>query len=270
MATTDLLIEDRHFRRAWSGPFEIGRRAAAQNLADVAAMGAVPTGLLIGFGTPADLPVAWAEALADGLHAECAVPGAAVIGGDIVGCDRLVIAVTALGDLQGRDPVTRDGARPGDVVAVAGRLGYAAAGLALLTAGRDEPAEPVDVYRCPRPPYEQGPVAARSGATAMLDVSDGLLADLGHLATASGVWIALDGRRLVPGATLRAAAGALRVVTDPRSWVLTGGEDHALVATFPSHVDLPEPWEVVGDVRRGDGVTVDGVAVQNGGWEHFT
>lgn len=269
VATTDLLVEDRHFRRAWSGPYDVGRRAAAQNLADVAAMGARPTALLVGFAAPPDLPLSWAEGLADGLGAESARAGAGVAGGDIVGSDRLTVAVTALGDLEGRAPVIRGGARPGDVVAICGNLGHAAAGFALLDAGREEPGEAVDRYRCPDPPYAEGPRAAGLGATAMIDVSDGLLADLGHVARAGGVRIDLDSAALPPSAVVWTAAEALGA--DPMEWVLRGGEDHALAATFPASAAVPSPWRVVGRVASGAaGVTLDGVPVSGGGgWDHF-
>lgn len=269
VATTDLLVEDRHFRRAWSTPYDVGRRAAAQNLADVVAMGARPTALLVGFAAPPDLPLSWAEGLADGLGAESARAGAGVAGGDVVASDRLTVAVTALGDLEDRAPVTRGGARPGDIVAVCGHLGEAAAGFALLEAGHDAPAEAVDLYRCPVPPYAHGLRAAELGATAMIDVSDGLLADLGHVARAGGVPIDLDGAALAPSAVVAAAA---RVAGgDPVSWVLRGGEDHALAATFPPSVALPAAWRVIGRVGSGaPGVTLDGGAVDgDGGWDHF-
>lgn len=270
VATTDLLVEGRHFRRDWSDAYDVGRKAAAQNLADVAAMGAVPTALLLGFGAPPDLPVGWAERLADGLRDECALVGAAVAGGDVVRADTVVLAVTALGDLAGAAPVTRAGACPGDVVAVAGRLGHAAAGLALLSAGLAQPAELLAAHRRPAPPYEQGPAAARLGATAMLDVSDGLVQDLGHVAAASGVRIDIDSALLVVPEPLREAAAALagrRQAADPLAWILTGGEDHALAATFPT--PPPAPWRVVGRVRAGLGVFVDGRPIAAGGWDHF-
>ncbi len=114
VATTDVLVEGRHFRRDWSSAHEVGRKAAAQNLADIVAMGARPTALLVGLAAPADLPAAWALELADGLAEECALVGATVAGGDVVRSDTVVIAVTALGDLEGREPVTRGGARVGD------------------------------------------------------------------------------------------------------------------------------------------------------------
>ena len=135
VATTDLLVEGRHFRRDWSGAFDIGGKAAAQNLADVAAMGASPTALLVGFAAPGDLLVTWAEDLVRGLAQECARAGASVVGGDVSSADSVVLAITALGDLDGREPVTRAGARAGDRLAIAGQTGRSAAGLALLEAG---------------------------------------------------------------------------------------------------------------------------------------
>src|SRR3954452_1607485 len=158
VATTDLLVEGRDFRRDWSSAQDVGWKAAAQNLADVAAMGAVPTALLVGLVAPPSLPVAWAEGLAEGLSAACVGTGAGVVGGDLSSGDAVVVSVTALGDLQGRPPVLRSGARPGDVVAVAGVLGRSAAGLALLQAGRPELDRAlVDAHRLPSPPYGAGP-----------------------------------------------------------------------------------------------------------------
>ena len=257
VATTDLLVEGRHFRRDWSGAADIGAKAAARNLADVAAMGAVPVALLVGFAAPGDLAVSWARDLVAGLAAECARAGATVVGGDVSGAESVVLAVTALGDLAGRDPVTRAGARPGDVLAYAGVLGESAAGLALLAAGR------------PGPPYHAGPEAAELGATAMIDVSDGLLADAGHLARASGVQIDIGTDRFPGNPALTAAATALGR-PGPLDWVLTGGEDHALAATFPAGRELPGNWTVIGQVREGRGVLVNGSAVTGrAGWNHF-
>ena len=284
VATTDLLIEGQHFRRDWSGPADIGAKAAAQNLADIAAMGAVPVALLVGFAAPGDVAVAWARDLVAGLADECARAGATVAGGDVSGADAIVLAVTALGDLRGRDPVTRSGARPGDVLAYAGVLGESAAGLALLEAGLTEPAGLIAAHRRPAPPYAAGPGAAALGATAMIDVSDGLLADLGHVADASAVALDLDSSSLVTGGPLSEAAAFLdsrksdSYRTDPGStpasipleWVLTGGEDHSLVATFPATTQLPSRWQVIGRVRPGAGVTIDGAPHAGpAGWQHF-
>lgn len=256
VATTDVLVEGVHFRRDWSSAYDVGRKAAAANLADVAAMGATGTALLVGLAAPGDLPLSWATGLADGLRDEAALVGAVVVGGDTVTCDRVVVSVTALGDLAGAAPVTRAGAQPGDVVVVAGRLGWSAAGLALLQAGTGE-GPLVDAHRRPEPPYALGPVLARAGATAMCDVSDGLVADLGHIARASGVLIGLHAGPLADGAVTL-------------EQVLTGGEDHALVATLPPGTPLPDGCRTVGRVSAGEpGVLVDGEPV-TGGWRHFS
>ncbi|PWV52864.1 thiamine-phosphate kinase [Nocardiopsis sp. L17-MgMaSL7] len=280
VATTDLLVEGRHFRRDWSTARDVGHRAVAQNYADVAAMGARPTGLLIGFAAPAELPLAWAEEFTAGVRDECARAGGAVVGGDTVGSPTLTIAVTALGDLEGRAPVRRDGARAGDVVAYTGHLGLSAAGLALLERGVDGPAECLSEHRRPSPPYAAGPEAARLGATAMLDVSDGLVQDLGHVCRRSGVGILLDSEALRPEPALLEAVRVLgaptgKAVDAARRLMVAGGEDHALAAVFPPEVVLPEHWHrvgTVGEAPEGGGraaVTVDGNVVERGGWDHF-
>ena len=320
VATTDFLIEGRHFRRDWAGPADVGHKAAARSLADLAAMGAEPSALLVALAAPPGLPVSWARELAEGLAAECARAGASVIGGDTARADCVILAVTGLGDLAGRQPVLRSGAAPGDLVAVVGPLGHAAAGLALLTSGlttglttglADDPllAPLISGHLRPAPPYDAGPEAADLGATAMIDVSDGLLADLGHVADASGVRIDLDSAALRPDDRLvtaaRAVGGADRHVsggrtervtrpgygaspggTSPSSpqappalrsaqadalgWVLTGGEDHSLAATFPAGTRLPPRWRVVGSVGPGEGVVVDGQPQAGArGWDHF-
>jgi thiamine-monophosphate kinase len=281
VATMDLLVEGRHFRRDWSPPGDVGRKAAAQNLADVAAMGAVPTAMLVGFAASASLELRWAEEFAAGLAAEGARAGAAAVGGDVSAAETITIAVTALGDLEGRAPVTRSGARPGDVVAVAGPLGRSAAGLALLSAGLGGAAEMeplVAAHRRPQPPYPAGPQAARLGATAMIDVSDGLVADLGHVSRASGADIRLRTAALECGRDLQAAVDFLLTARaappDPLHWVLTGGEDHALAATFPSGTVLPDGWSEIGAVTAPGGpraaVLVDGEPYPaEGGWDHF-
>ncbi|HMD25404.1 MAG TPA: thiamine-phosphate kinase [Streptosporangiaceae bacterium] len=290
VASTDFLLEGRHFRREWSSAADVGHKAAARSLIDVAAMGAVPTGLLVALAAPPDLPVTWARDLTEGLAAECARAGATVVGGDTASAGSVLLATTVLGDLAGRAPVLRSGAAPGDLVAVTGPLGHAAAGLALLDAVHTvSPPHPpawgeslVTAYRRPQPPYDAGPQAADLGATAMIDISDGLLADLGHIASASGVLIDLSSDRLSPGAGLQAAARALHPFfgrtergsgaehAQELAWVLTGGEDHALAATFSPGTALPPRWDVIGTVREGDGVVVDGQPwAGSAGWDHF-
>lgn len=271
VATTDLLVEGRHFRRDWSSSYDVGRKAAAQNLADIAAMGAVPTALLVGLATPPDLAAFWAERFADGLADECGLVGAGVVGGDVVRSDVLMLAITALGDLQGRAPVLRSGAQPGDVVAVAGRLGWSGAGLAALSRGFRSPRVVVDAHRRPEPPYSAGPAAAIAGATSMIDVSDGLVADLGHVAEASRVRIEISRDAFVVADAVAEVASALGV--DPLDWVLGSGEDHALAATFPSSDVVPEGWRIIGEVVAAADdagvVLVDGKPYTAGGFDHF-
>jgi thiamine-monophosphate kinase len=302
VASTDFLLEGRHFRRDTSSGADVGHKAAARSLIDVAAMGAVPTGLLVALAAPPDLPVTWARDLTEGLAAECARAGATVVGGDTARAGSVLLVTTVLGDLAGRAPVLRSGAAPGDLVAVTGPLGHAAAGLALLDAGvpvslggttlltlppaAAAPGPPawagplVAAQRRPQPPYDAGPQAADLGATAMIDISDGLLADLGHIASASGVRIDLSSDRLSPGEVLQAAARFFLGRTERGSgpghpqalaWVLTGGEDHALAATFPRGTALPPRWTVIGQVQEGLGVLVDGQAwAGSAGWDHFS
>ncbi|MFD9942538.1 AIR synthase related protein [Nonomuraea sp. NPDC059023] len=399
VVSTDLLVEGRHFRRDWSSGYDVGRKAAAQNLADIAAMGATPTSMVVALGMPADLPLSWVDELTLGFRDECALVGASVVGGDLARSDTVVIGVTALGTLSGQAPVTRSGAKPGHLVAISGRLGHAAAGLALLESGHlptpepttppaatpaptspptpgsttpplatpaptpwaantspsaPDPTEPaseladpastpkgdasaaaasapatpgststgsastgtgssvpgvagsgragawsagsgsrgaashavvsgeagagavgvegllleaVEGHRRPRPPYRSGPEAARLGASAMMDVSDGLLQDLGHIAKASGVRIVLDPAAFAVDEPVLAAAKELGA--DPLDWVLAGGEDHALVAVFPPEVRLPPEWRIVGRIEAGEGVTVTGRDDGPRGWDHF-
>ncbi len=267
LASTDLLLELRHFRRDWSTANDIGHKAAAQNLADLMAMGGTATALLVALAAPADLPVQWVLDLADGVAEEAARVGARVIGGDLSRSDQIVVSVTALGSCAA-DPVLRSGAMAGDVVAVAGRVGWAAAGVAVLARGFRSPRSVVEAHRRPDPPYERGPEAAALGATSMVDVSDGLLADLGHIASRSGVSIDLHGQALDVPEPLQAVGAALGV--DPMRFVLTGGEDHMLAATFPAGTELPAPWKVIGVVRDGAGVTVDGETYAGqSGHDHF-
>ena len=275
VVSTDVLVEDRHFIRAWSTGYDVGWRAAMQNLADCAAMGSRATSLVVSLVIPGDLAVSWVTGLARGLAAACGPQGVAVVGGDLSGGDSIVVAVTVHGDLAGRDPVLRSGARPGDVLAHAGVRGRSAAGLALLTKGVPDPdPDLVAAFLRPEPPLEAGVLAARAGATAMLDVSDGLLRDAGRIARASKVTLDLHDPSAWAAddlAALEAAADQLGV--DPLTWVLTGGEDHGMLATFGSGVTLPPGFQVIGSVqvaRDTATVTIHGHEPAAGpGWDHF-
>jgi thiamine-monophosphate kinase len=272
VVTTDMMIQGPDFRLAWSTPHDLGWKAAATNLSDVAAMGATPTALVVGIAAPPSTPVSVLEGIADGLRdcCEALAPGCGVVGGDLSASDALTLAVTAFGDLGGRDPVLRSGARPGDMVALAGRLGDAGLGLALLfrhgvdADGTPDAARaaalklahpvPVAAQLAPEPPIALGASAARAGASAMLDVSDGLAIDAGRLARASGVGVDFDSVAL--GENPDAA--------------LHGGEDHGLLATFPAAASLPEGFRRLGTVTTDAGVVlVDGVPHDQRGWDPY-
>jgi thiamine-monophosphate kinase len=267
VVSTDVLVEGRHFRRDWASAADIGHRAAAANLSDVNAMGGRASSLTIGLAAPADLPVAWALEFAQGFAEEASLVGASVVGGDLTQSDQVVIAVTVLGACT-VSPVLRSGAEVGDVVALVGRQGWAAGGLAVLGRGFRSPRVLVEAYRRPEPPYDAGPAAADAGATAMIDVSDGLLADVGHVAGASGVAVDIESSAFELAEPLQAVGAALGV--DPLQFVLGGGDDHALVATFPSGTPLPDGWSRIGTVSEGEGVTVDGAPYEGPtGHTHF-
>ena len=267
VVSTDLLVENRHFRREWSPAYDIGRRAAAQNLADISAMGGTTVAMTVGVAAPPTLPAQWLLEFADGLADEAQLVGASIVGGDLTAADAIAISVTVLGECA-LAPVRRSGARSGDVVAVAGRLGWSAAGLAILKRGFGSPRVLVEAFRRPEPPYAAGAAAATGGATAMIDVSDGLVADLGHIAAASQVAIDVETSTLEIAEPMTAVGAALGV--DPLDFLLRGGEDHALAATFPAGHELPEGFRRIGSVTAGRGVTVDGEPFEGpAGHDHF-
>ena len=276
VVSTDVLVENRDFRTDWSTGTDVGVKAAAQNLSDINAMGGTAHSLVVGLVAPGSTPVDWVLDLADGLAAACAPIGAGVVGGDLSSGTEIAIAVTVLGDLAGLAPVTRSGARPGDLVAHAGLLGRSAAGLALLQAGRPD-LDPglVRDHRRPQPPLLAGPAAARAGAHALIDLSDGMLRDAGRVAAASGVDLELDtGPGSVLGhaheALLPAAHGLGGGVELAWEWVLGGGEDHGLLGCFPPGTVLPDGFEVIGSVSGPGGrVRTPGVHTAALGWDHY-
>lgn len=278
VTTTDLMVHGPDFRLAWSSGHDLGWKIAAANLADVAAMGAVPSGLLVGLAAPSSTPVALLEAIADGLRDACEAlaPGCGVVGGDLSASASLTLAVTAFGDLEGRAPVRRDGASTGQTVAVAGPLGRAALGLRLLfSEGVDGSGAPdaglasqlrarhprwVGAQLAPEPPIAAGRAAALAGATAMLDLSDGLALDARRIIRASGVGIDLEAaavRALAPG------------IADGLELALAGGEDHSLLAVLPDGAELPEGFARIGRTVPGDALTVDGAPVDLSGWDPY-
>jgi thiamine-monophosphate kinase len=267
LVSTDMLVQDRHFRLDWSTPHDIGRKAIAQNAADIEAMGGRPTAFLVAFGAPGDTPAAMVDALVDGMWDEARRIGAGIAGGDLVHCPQWVIAVTVLGDSE-RAPVLRSGAKPGALIAVAGDLGRSAAGFDMWHNDVDGFDELRRRHVVPQPPYGQGAVAATAGAQAMIDVSDGLIADLRHVADASGVGMDLSTAALAADRDALGAA-ATAVGADPWRWVLGGGEDHALAACFAG--PAPPGWRVVGRVLHGPARVLVDDQEWNGyaGWQSY-
>lgn len=281
LATTDTMVRGRDWLDEWSSAHDVGAKVVVQNLADLAAMGGVGTGLLVTLVAPGSLPAQWARDLTAGVAEVSRATGVPVIGGDLSSSDGAVmVSVTALGELPGgAAPVLRSGAGPGQQVAVSGSLGRSAAGLEILrrgdvgwwppTAHASTAAEWVSYHCRPDPDLSQGPAAAAAGATAMLDVSDGLVRDGGRIARASGVRIDLDEQ-----AVARMAAEFEPVLGGRMALecVLAGGEEHSLLATFPNGA-VPAGWTVLGDTApagaAGPGVWWRGERATAGGWDHF-
>lgn len=315
VVSSDTMSEDRDFRFEWPSGYattgyEVGAKAGAQNLSDINAMGATATAAVVSLMLPKDLPLAWVEDFARGINDATQTLGSgqcSIVGGDLSSGPIVVATVTVMGDLAGGAAIQRVGARPGDIVAVAGNLGQAAAGLELLETpepGRLAPAsrysgvadaaarnqvflaqlsdaerEAVLLFSQPRPPLTLGPEAARAGATAMMDLSDGLVVDARRLAQASGICIDLDQQVVEAFAELLAPV-AQRYGSDARSksvnWVLAGGEDYGLLATFPADATLPHGFCSIGSVasltpngQRRSLVTLGGNELDMAGWDHF-
>jgi thiamine-monophosphate kinase len=262
VVSIDTQVVDQDFRLEWNNGYrtsgyDVGWKAAAQNLSDINAMGARSTSLVVSLTMPPETHVSWVEDFADGLMA----------------------GIRVLGTLDGQDPVLRSGARPGDTVALAGTVGRAAAGLALLEAatsfralGREQRAL-MDTQCRPRPPLAAGPLAREAGATAMMDISDGLLRDGNRLAAASQAVLNLDAAALKELTAPLLPASEL-LGTDPAAWVLGGGEDHGLLATFPAGLRLPPGFTAIGSVEapaptESAGVKIAGRPADAVGWDHF-
>lgn len=279
VVTTDTMVENHDFKNAWSSGFDLGWKAIATNLSDVAAMGAIPTAVVVALVLRRDTQVFWLEDFAKGMQSalDFFAPGCVLVGGDLATGDQMVIAVTAHGELPDNTSVLRSKAKAGDQVAVAGTLGKAACGLALLEYADKSLIESykefVDIQLQPKPPIALGPLAKEAGATAMLDISDGLAKDAGRIALASNATLSLE-LRLLEGymAILEQAAQSLTArgqQASERDWVLFGGEDHALLATFPANATLPRGFKLIGQVtdRKSSSVLLDGEPLSEKGWD---
>ena len=259
LATTDLLVEDVHFRRAWASPFDIGWKAMAVNLSDIAGKGGRPLWALVGLALPAPAKPAEVEALYEGMRQAAALHGVAVVGGDTSTSPRgWFVNVTLLGEHEG-SPRLRSGAKPGDAVAVTGTLGRSAAGLAVLEAGRARlasvPVASLDsvtaAHLRPTARVAEGRwLGATGGVHAMMDCSDGLATDLVHICRASSVGASVVLERLPVDPAVREVAMALGV--DALPWATSGGEDFELLLTCD-----PASMDALRDgLRRATGTTL--------------
>ncbi|MCB0872772.1 MAG: thiamine-phosphate kinase [Actinobacteria bacterium] len=276
IAAHDMVVEDVHFRWSTSEPEDVGHKALAVNLSDLAAMGAAPVAALVGLGLPAGTTPDVVERIYRGMERLAGAHGCTIAGGDISRSAVTVVSVSVLGGLDGvGSAVRRDGARPGDLVSVTGALGASAAGLALLEdAALIRPAETEDLlaaHRRPIPQVELGRRLAAHGVHAMLDCSDGLVQDAGRLAEASGAEVLID-LDLVP-----IAPGVARVAdqlgVDPAMFASGGGEDYALIVAHPEPLPAGFGATVVGRVGDGaPGVVASRsgapVTLDRAGWEH--
>lgn len=263
--TSDILIEDVHFKRIWSSPADIGTRAAAANLADLIAMGAEPKALTVSLGIPEKTAVGYVLDLTEAIAAEAQLIGAQVVGGDVTKSEKLVVSITAVGDCENRTPILRSGARAGDRVGLIGRLGFAQAGLQLMQSGKSAPLDLILAHQRPRVDYSTGKSAWQS-SNAMIDVSDGLLVDLGHIAKASNVRISLSSNLLQNLITSDLKVAGKELGVEPIEFVLSGGDDHAFVV---SGMKLPSGAVEIGSVASGAGVWLDNEPADLLGYRHF-
>lgn len=275
VVTTDTMIEGHDFRHDISSGYDLGYKAVATNVADVYAMGARPIALVVAMTVTESTTITWLEDFARGLQAgiDDLAPDSEIVGGDLGFGPVTMIAVTAHGDLELRQPILRSGARAGDQLAVCGTLGKAAAGLDLLlhedkTLAASYP-ELVQVQLRPTPPVQ----AVQDGfatATSMLDISDSLALDASRIASASKVKLVIDpGQLLGFEAVLEQAAQSIAARGSNASamdWVLYGGEDHGFLATFPPG-GLPRGFKLIGEVQEGSGVFLGESELEPRGWD---
>ena len=278
VVSTDTAVAGRHFRFDWSTAEQIGARAVVQSAADIAAMGGALSGVVVSIGCPPQTPVDRVLGINAGIVAQTHRLGGRVLGGDLVSAPSVILTVTSLGSLAGTPPVTLAGAQPGDVLAVSGSLGGAAAGLAVLSA-IEHGADPalaqrfsslVARYRLPQPDLSQGPLAAAARAHAMTDISDALIEEVVTMAAASGQHLDVTSAAVPRPEHLDELAAELGV--DPVRWALTGGEDHELLGAFAPG-DVPVGWTAIGTVREASdaAATVDGAATDGlQGWQSFS
>ena len=267
VATVDMAVEDIHFKRGWSTPFQIGAKLTTANLADIFAMGATPKYLLVAAAITEVNNSQMVSELAKGIRSVADKYEVAVIGGDLSRAEKMSLSITALGEIS-ENPITRSGAKVGDIVYVSALPGLSAAGLAILTRGLDRPRYVVEAHLNPK---LNAPDKLKQVATSMCDISDGLVTDASHIASASTVSINLSKDKLISGSDFKDLAElAVELGEQVFDWILTGGEDHFFLATVDPKNAGDEIGLEIGIVEMGNGeVLLDGEKIQKAGYQHF-
>ena len=267
VATVDMAVEDIHFKRGWSTPFQIGAKLTTANLADIFAMGATPKYLLVAAAITEVNNSQMVSELAKGIRSVADKYEVAVIGGDLSRAEKMSLSITALGEISEK-PITRSGAKVGDIVYVSALPGLSAAGLAILTRGLDRPRYVVEAHLNPK---LNAPDKLIQVATSMCDISDGLVTDASHIASASTVSINLSKDKFISGSDFKDLAElAVELGEQVFDWILTGGEDHFFLATVDPKNASDEIGLEIGVVEMGNGeVLLDGEKIQKAGYQHF-
>jgi thiamine-monophosphate kinase len=267
VATVDMAVEDIHFNKKWSTPFQIGAKLTTANLADIFAMGAVPKYLLVAAGISEVNNSETVAELAKGIRSVADKFEVTVIGGDLSKSEKMSLSITALGELS-TQPILRSGARVGDLIYLSSLTGLSAAGLAILNRELDRPRYVVEAHLNPK---LVAPDKLIKVATSMCDVSDGLATDAAHLSHASNVNFNLSKDLISQAADFKDLAELAKELNeDVFDWILTGGEDHFFLATVDKENESNELGIQIGSVGKGDGkLLLDDVEIKKTGYQHF-
>lgn len=267
VATLDIAIEDVHFKSLWSSPFQIGAKLTTANLADLFSMGATPKYLLVGAAISEVNNSEVITELAQGIRSVADKFEVSVIGGDLSKSEKMSLSITALGEIA-KDPITRSGASAGDLIYLSALPGLSAAGLAILERGLDRPKYVVQAHLNPK---LVAPIKLIEVASAMSDISDGLVSDARNIARASKVDLNFDTSALEASPDFKDLGElATELGVDVYDWIFSGGEDHFFIATVPEKYADKNLGIKVGKVVAGSGlITIDGVQTQRAGYQHF-
>jgi len=267
VATVDMAVEDIHFNKKWSTPFQIGAKLTTANLADIFAMGAIPKYLLVAAGISELNNSETVTELAKGIRSVADKFEVTVIGGDLSKSEKMTLSITALGELSDQ-PILRSGARVGDLIYLSSLTGLSAAGLAILNRELDRPRYVVEAHLNPK---LVAPDKLIKVATSMCDVSDGLATDAAHLSYVSNVNFNLSKDLISQAADFKDLAELAKELSeDVFDWILTGGEDHFFLATVGKENESNELGIQIGSVGKGEGkLLLDGVEIKKTGYQHF-